>query len=811
MKTTMENDKKTSQYLFEDEQVFLTENEELFLKEGLQGDPKRLCEVSKEHVEEKVAELQEVFAKLEVKVDESVSGEDYDEKTLNALQDEVKNVNAIGDFKKLLENIEEARAALNQPETKADSDAETATEEEQAEAEVTEEQKADVEDAIAEDESPEKTEVVEEESAEAEDERVGEESADVKESEVDEKKDQAGEVESSEETEIGEAEEPADETETADDSVEDEQPETETAEKEAVEDAGEDQTDETEATESEEDDDPLKYYRDIVKKARDLAKQTDWQYVSMELDNLSHEWSDGPDTDSDEVKDLFKKFNNAVENFEQRKEEHYEELNRQKQENLETKKKLLEEFEGIISNETWTATKRVSQMKRQWNNTGQLPSGKGEDLDKRFNELLDTFNDHKVDRLVQKRQKEEDNLMLKLVVLEKMENVAGSMDHETTDWKEIDEKFEDLTKQWKKIGRVPKEKSNHVWGRYKDAQDLYYDNKYKYDSDHQSKVDKHHHKKEKICEEAEALLEEDDIASAARKINKLHRRWKKAGNLPQRDEDELWARFKSATDAFNERKSKNQEKIREQEEKHYEQKLELIEQAKEVKDTDDFEKGHSKMQSLMDRWKKIGPVPRKKSNKIWKKFKGAMDEFYDRRRDHFKEVKEERKDNLKEKKEILEKLRELGQHSDPIEAVNIAKDLQEKFKNAGYVPIKHKNKMWKQYREACDVIYDRFRAAKSGDKFDQELAKADLDPEDRSKIQKLRKEFKKVKKEVRDLEKEVLQYKEKKTYFKPSDGGNSLLDEVEEKIDKVEQKLEKKQLKLDTLTDQMEDIRAESE
>src|SRR5699024_7245181 len=192
-------------------------------------------------------------------------------------------------------------------------------------------------------------------------------------------------------------------------------------------------------------------------------------------------------------------------------------------------------------------------------------------------------------------------------------------------------------------------------------------------------------------------------------------------------------------------------------------------------DTDDFDKGHTRMQNLMDRWKKIGPVARKKSNKIWKQFKGAMDEFYDRRREHFKEVKEQRKENLREKNEILDKLRELGRHEDPIRAVDIAKGLQEKFKNAGYVPIKHKNKMWKQYREACDVIYDRFRAAKSGDKFDQELAKADLDTNDRHQIQKIRKKFKKVEKEAKALKEEVLNFKEKKTYFNPSGGGSSLL------------------------------------
>ena len=745
----MEDKKKTSDYLYEDDEVFLTEENELYLKEGPQGESRKLSEVSAENVEQKIGELKQTFEELKSKVEETISSEELSVDAVSRLKEEVTNTDAIGNFEALLNRIDKQKSGVSEEEPAEAESAEDVTE---AKEDGQETEKADSETGAEKDAEEEKQEVAGE-TAETE----------------------ATDPETEEEAEVAEADESEDE--------------------------------DTEA----EEDDPLQFYRDIVNKAQDLAKQSDWSYVQVELDNLSHKWSEGPDVESEEVKKLFDKFNKAVENFEQRKEEHYKQQEKQKQENLETKQKLLEEFEGIISNETWTATKRVNQMKRQWNNTGPLPSGKSEKLDERFDELLEIFNEHKVDRLVQKRQKEEDNLMLKLTVLEKMERVANSIDHTTENWEEIDEQFEDLTTQWKKIGRVPKEKANHVWERYKSAQDTYYDNKYKHDPEHQSKVDRFYHKKEKLCEEAEALLEEEDIASAARKINKLHRRWKKVGNLPQRTEDELWSRFKAATDAFNERKSNNREKIEKQEEEHYQQKLELIEKANAIKDTDDFEKGHSKMQSYMDRWKKIGPVPRNKSNKIWKQFKGAMDEFYDRRREHFKEVKEERKENLEEKKEILEKLRELGQHEDPIEAVEIAKELQEKFKNVGYVPIKHKNKMWKEYREACDVIYDRMRAAKSGDKFDQELAKADLDPEERNKIQKLRKEYKKVKKEMRQLEEEALQYKEKKTYFKPSSGGNSLLDEVEEKIDQVEQKIDKKQQKMDALTEQMDDIRQDAD
>lgn len=713
MKITMEESNTTSQYLYEDEYSFLTEDQELFLKEGAHGPKRKLCEVDEESLEAKLEEYREAFSKMEQGVSNLEEAEEVADEEVDKLKKELVSAEAIGDFGALLKRLEGIDTQAEEKDTETGAEA------------------------------PSK-------------------------------------IESGTDGQANEEEEA---------SVDDEQ---------------------VEGQEESEDESGITYYKEILKKADSLSKQTDWPYVSMELDKLSREWGEGPDLDTEEVGKLYQKFTSKVDDFEKRKAEHQEKLQKQRDENLERKKKLLGQLQGIVEEEKWTATGKVGNIKGKWNSVGQLPSGKGENLDQKFEELVDTFNDHKVDRLVQQRQKEEDNLMLKLIVLDKMENAAKSIDESTKDWEKIADQFEDLTKQWKKIGRVPKEKSNEVWTRYKKAQDLYYDKKYEFDKNHHSKVDKFKNKKEKIIAEAEALLKEEDLASAARKINKLHRRWKKAGNLPQRLEDDLWARFKSATDAFNERKSKQSDKLHEQEEEHYQEKLQLIDKAEAIKDTTEWDKGHQQMQNLMDKWKEVGPVPRKKSNKIWKKFKGAMDVFYDRRRAHFKEVKEERKDNLEEKQQILEELKELGRHEDPIEAVNIAKKLQAKFKDAGYVPIKKKNKIWKQYREACDVIYDRFRAAKSGNKFDQELAKADLDTEDRSKIQSMRKQYKKIKKEVKELEEEVIKYQETKTYFKPSKKGNALLDEVEQKIETAEEKLQDKQDKLDSITREMEEIRDEA-
>jgi len=465
-------------------------------------------------------------------------------------------------------------------------------------------------------------------------------------------------------------------------------------------------------------------------------------------------------------------------------------LNKQKSQNLEKKKQLLDELREIVDKKQWKAIGKVDKIDSKWSSVSPVPKKENEALEDQYKKLNDTFEEHKVDLLVQKKEAEKENLVGKLVVLDKLEMLVDDISEETRNWNLQEQKLKQLKRQWRKIGRVPQHKNNEVWERYKSALDAYYNKKFKYNPTFRKKVEKSLKKKIKLCEEAEALMDMEDIAKAARQINRLHKRWKKAGNLPQKEENELWDRFKAATDAFNQRKSDNMELLREQEEKHYQQKLELIKTAEEIKDTTEWQSGADKMQHLMKRWKEIGPVPRKKNKKIWKQFKSAMDHFYDRRREHFKAVKEEYRENLKIKQEIIEKLQELGKHDDPIKAVEEAKKLQEKFKNVGFVPIKQKNKIWKQYRKACDVIYDRMRAAKSNKTTNNVLKAKGYDEDEIIIIQKNKKKLKKLRREAKELNDQIIQHKEAKTYFKPSGQGNEFIEELQEKIEKAEKKLE---------------------
>ncbi len=584
-----------------------------------------------------------------------------------------------------------------------------------------------------------------------------------------------------------------------------------TSENENVSDSEEKEGEEaSDSSESTEEVSPNQYYEKILNKIKEVLETKDWGLISNEFSNLSLHIGEGPEPE-EESKKLLSEFEELRADFEERKKAHYEELNRKREENLKKKKELLKQFADIINEEKWTATKEVSQIKNNWDRITQIPRDEIDALNERFESFMKEFDSHKVDRLVKKLEKEEDNLTLKLLLLDKMDALNVRSDDPKADFKTLIKEYDDLHNQWKKIGRVPNEKNQMVWDRFNAAEDAFNSLRFKNDKEYREKVEKSLKKKKKLIAEAEALVDNENIAQAARKVNKLHNAWKKTGNLPQKDENELWDRFKAATDAFNEKKSENIDVLREQEEKNYAKKLELIEQAQATQDTEDFDKGHQAMQKLMDEWKKIGPVQRKKSTKIWKKFKAAMDVFYERRRDHFKDRRGEEKENLEKKKNILDKLKELKTHEDPVKAVEEAKKLQEEFKNAGYVPIKSKNKIWKQYREACDVIYERFRASGSDLGMERELASEGVEPADRKKVIKLRKEKSDIKKDVSKLESESIQYEEAKTYFKPTNKGNKLRDELQEKIDKVGEKLETKKKRMSEINRALKELMSSDE
>jgi len=772
--------KDQGNYLFENNFAFVTPEGEVKLKENKLFEERVIATVDPDSLEDKIEALESAFTGLEEsfsslfnKLSES-SGKDFEEIKSKADQliDDAKSAAAIGDFESLISSankkLEEIGKKKEQDESPDEIEEPSAAEEEIIEVEV-----------------KEQAEITETEEIEPEKEAKEESDNDTL---------LTSDAPNDVETPVAAAKE--EKTETAD-----------TGGSEEITNADPDK--ETSLDAENEGESPEEYYRKLAKKAESLSVISDWAYATMEFENIELQWNDGPETEGADLMPYREKIDKLRQELDEKKRAHYEEQKKIREQNLEKKKDLLKQLKQIIDEKKWTLTREISKIRNRWDQIRMLPAGEQEKLDSAFNEYLKIFDDHKVERLVKQKQQEEDNLTIKLVILEKMEKFFGTVD-EKSDWIELDKKLAEFVRQFRKIGRIPAEKNQETWDRFHAAQDQFHAMRFKFDKKYRQDIEKYLSKKKKLIDEAEALIDADDLPKAARKVNKLHRQWKKIGNLPQKDENDLWDRFKAATDAFNEKKSDNLELLKDQEDENYEKKIALIKQAEELKDSEEWDETHKEFQRLMDKWKAIGPVPRRKSGKIWKNFKGAMDHFYNRRREFFKEVKEERKDNLKEKEDILDQLKQLKSHENPIEALEIAKPLQAEFKKAGYVPIKHKNRLWREYREICDVIYERFRATKSAVHIVGKGNVEHYSTDDLTQIKRKQDMADKLRKEVGKLSNELIQMKESLSYFKPSGKGSSVLDEVRSRIDNAEQDLNKKEEKLQKLEIEIDKIKRDS-
>jgi hypothetical protein len=555
--------------------------------------------------------------------------------------------------------------------------------------------------------------------------------------------------------------------------------------------------------------DPHYPYEQLVLKAEELAVSSDWQFASHELDNIRFKWSELAPISDDAQKELSSRLQQAQASFNERRSAHYEKMTQVRASNLVRKKELLERLETIVKDGRWNAINELKSLERRWEKIRQIPADEIEKLNKRFEKLKETFEEKRIDFLVKRKEREEENLTVKLLLLDKLDLINNGINEETTNWENLDKLFEGLSQQWRKVGPVVLEREDEIWERYRNALETFQQKKLTFNKAYKAELEKNLKKKTSLVEQAEALLLEADLVNAARTINRLHREWKEIGAVAKDLSEPLWERFKKASDAFNDRKNENLDVIRDAENSNYEAKEKLCEAAEALLNGDDFAKATKEIQQLSNQWREIGPVPRRKTKTIWNRFKKAMDSFFEKRRDSMRDSRKDEKENYRAKKEIIDKINKLLELEDPQQAVNEIKPLQVEYQKIGFVPMKYKNKLWTKYKEACDAIYQRAReerAARSIQKVDQtnKQPRQQRTNSDAGQDRRKGNDAQRLKKECDELQQLILHYSDTKTFIKPSKQGNKLRDDIQAKIDAAQAKLYSKLEELEQLKRQSE-------
>lgn len=301
----------------------------------------------------------------------------------------------------------------------------------------------------------------------------------------------------------------------------------------------------------------------------------------------------------------------------------------------------------------------------------------------------------------------QENLKKKEAIIEKIKTMATTPEEANSNFQE----FKVLQQEWKTIKPVPAEKVNELWRNYQLYVEQYYDllnlNREAREYDFKKNLEK----KAQLCEAAEKLADESDVISAFHQLQDLHQEYRETGPVEKELREQVWQRFKAASTVINKRHQQHFEEIRAEEEENLVKKTALCEKIEDIvkqerKNTSDWDSQSKEIIALQQEWKTIGFTPQKMNTKIFERFRAACDEFFTKKGEYFKELKEKYADNAKRKQELVEKAQALKDSTDWKKTSDKLIALQKEWKTIGMVPKRLGDQLWEDFLAACNHFFE---------------------------------------------------------------------------------------------------------
>jgi len=383
----------------------------------------------------------------------------------------------------------------------------------------------------------------------------------------------------------------------------------------------------------------------------------------------------------------------------------------EKVKNLEAKKLILQELRELVESEE-TLKKTYDDFKvlqERWKNIGMVPKTDANELWQNYHFLIERFFD-KVK--INKELKDLDlrkNLERKIELCEKAEELILE-----SSMAKAFKRLQELHDEWKEIGPVPQDKREEVWDRFKNASDKINERRREFYGKVQEEQEANHGAKVVLCDQLEQVCAREyntikEWQNSTNQVNDLLKVWKSIGQAPKKSNQEVWNRFKGYLDSYFNTKKEFFDKLKEQQLHNYNLKVDLCVQAESHKLSTDWKSSSRELIRLQDEWKKIGPVPRKHSDRIWKRFRAACDEFFSNKSEYFKNIQHSEEDNMKVKEEIIAKLNNYELSDDRQANLSAMKELQRQWMETGHVPLKEKNRLQDEYKTALNKLYDKLK------------------------------------------------------------------------------------------------------
>ena len=467
------------------------------------------------------------------------------------------------------------------------------------------------------------------------------------------------------------------------------------------------------------------------------------------------------------------------------------EIEKQKEENLQVKLSIIEELKELVespddANKSYNEFKKLQQ---QWNEVKLVPQAKVNELWKNYQLYVEKFYDILYLYLVFRELDFIKNREINTHLCEAADKLAVEQD--------VVSAFHQLQKlhqEFRDTGPVAKELRDEIWNRFKAASTAV--NRRHQQHFEALKESEQHNLDQKtvICEIVEAI-EFDQLKTFAawetktQEVIALQNKWKTIGFAPQKMNVKIFERFRKACDEFFKKKGEFFKLLKEGMNANLEKKKALCEKAESLKDSTEWKETAEILTKLQKEWKTIGPVSKKYSDAVWKRFITACDYFFEQKGKATSSQRSVEQENLEKKKAIIARLTAIDETTDADEASKEVRELMKEWNGIGHVPFKEKDRLYKQYHGLIDQLFDRFNISASNKKLSN--FKSSIGNIQSGGSQSLYREREKLVRTYENMKNELQTYENNLGFLTTSSKkGNSLLTEINRKVEKLKSDLE---------------------
>ena len=516
-----------------------------------------------------------------------------------------------------------------------------------------------------------------------------------------------------------------------------------------------------------------KTYRAEVERAR---------RAFVEAGGKLEEFVPTPDDAEQRLKELFAEYRTKRNEF-------IAKLEEEKENNYKIKLQIIEELKELIdSNETLNQTfNTFRDLQQRWKETGPVPQAYVKDLWETYNLHVENFyNFIKINKELRDLDLKK-NYETKLQLCEEAEELV--LDPSPVN---AFHKLQKLHEQWRETGPVANEYKEQLWERFREASTKInkrhqeYFNGIKEEQKHNLEL------KTELCVKTEELSvaplsTRKEWNKASEQLIDIQKVWKTIGFAPKKDNTKIYERFRNACDKFFENKRNFYLQIKAEMENNLHLKNDICAAAEALQESEEWKKATDELIALQKRWKEIGPVSRRYSDAIWKRFRSACDKFFERKAAFFASLDQQYEDNLAKKKQLLEELKTFVVENKE-RGFEALKELQHRWAEIGFVPIKQKEAIQKEYRKAVDAIFAKLRSNEKENRLERFKGKISSIAEGGDR-RRLRFERDRLYNKMKQIESDIALLENNIGFFSKSKNAEAMIREVNNKIAKAKEEM----------------------